>query len=228
MLFLAIVGTIGSNACEAANRTVTPQMSQTQIQEILDSADAGETVNFATGTYRVACDLVVREKDRVTLRARGAVTIVCANPRANVITVVDSTNVALVGLHLTHKSPSDGTACVGHVVFVSGGKNTEIRKCDLDGCGATGIYAYTHNVTVSGCHIHSCSIRPIRFSGQLLMVRKSVLESKDQKDFIAVGGPGSKFLYVGKNNVKGFSSSHLQLQRTQFVLRPESTQRQTN
>ena len=142
-------------------------MTQSQIQSRIDDAPEHSRVMFQTGTYRIH-SLQIRHKRNLKILADGAVSLVCDSSTANVIEVIDSEDIRIEGFRLTHREPSDLEVCVGNVIFVSGGDQTTIRNCDINGCGAIGIYAFTGRLTAVGNHIHENSIRPIVFTGKRL------------------------------------------------------------
>lgn len=187
VLIIATSVVLGSSAdaFAAPPITVSSKMSPFEIQEVIEKAAPGQTIIFSPGTYRLRQSLIVRNKNGLTLRAKGAVTLICNSRYDNVISIHNSKFVELIGLHLTHLNPGDGSTCVGHVVFVSSSLRTTIRNCDLDGCGAIGIYAYTNDVRVSHTHIHSCSVRPIEFEGESLTLRHCHLQNRAEDDLIA-------------------------------------------
>lgn len=161
-------------------KTVCPGMSRSKIQTLVESVAPGTTIRFRAGTYRSSDAIYLRNLKDVTLKADGAVTVLCDSSTSNVIELVNCQNVVLSGFRLTHTQPPQHEVCVGNVIAVFDCGEVTIRKCDINGCGAIGIYAFTSQVSAVRNHIHDNSVRPIVFVGkQLRLIQNQIDDNGD-------------------------------------------------
>lgn len=173
--------------CDAAQRWVSADMSTAELQNVIDASQSGDVIQFEPGRYEVAASLVIQEKSNLQFKGTAGVLLVCLNPTANVFDVIDSKKVLLRSLRMTHREPAATERCTGNVIFISGGDEITIRDCEINGCGAIGVYAFTARLSVIRCHIHNNSLWPITFCGTHLSLKKNRIENNGDADHIHFG-----------------------------------------
>ncbi len=119
---------------------LTPAQAE-HAQSVLDRVESGDTVIFERGTYRTRSALLLREKSGVELRGSGRVEIVLDNLDEAVIEVRDCQNIRINGLRARHQKPNREYSCEGAVIAVRDSQQIGISRCELNGCGAAGVYA---------------------------------------------------------------------------------------
>lgn len=129
-----------------------------ELQQAIDQAGSGDTIQVTEGIYRSDAALRVEGKQDLRIEADGEVWIICTDVYQDVIAVSGCSGVELVDLHARHEEWLPDYQCNGAVVSVIDSSRVEIISCELNGCGAMGAYVQdSDEVTVSGCHIHKNS-----------------------------------------------------------------------
>lgn len=119
---------------------LTPSRSA-EAQAVLDRVVNGDTVIFERGVYRTHSALVLREKTGVELRSSGRVEIVLDNLDDAVLEIQRCQNIRITGLRARHEKPNKEYQCEGAVIAVRDSQQIGISRCELNGCGAAGVYA---------------------------------------------------------------------------------------
>ena len=136
--FLAVLLLTGTASAEVYR--LTPSRSA-EVQTVLDKLVEGDTVVFDRGIYRTHSALVLREKIGVELRSNGRVEIVLDNLDDAVLEIQGCQNVRITGLRARHQKPNEEYQCEGAVIAVRDSQQVGISRCELNGCGAAGVYA---------------------------------------------------------------------------------------
>jgi parallel beta-helix repeat protein len=139
-----------ASVANAETVRVNPSKTQ-QLQTILNGLQSGDTVLFERGTYRTAHALELKGAYDITIRGEGKVEIVLSDLDDPVFSVSDCQDIHITGLRARHHSPNQEYACEGAVVRVVDSKRVAVSNCELNGCGAAGVYASaTQELVVCG------------------------------------------------------------------------------
>ncbi len=135
-----------------------PVVENVDLQALIDQAPDGSTITIASGTYIIDIGLIIRGRENLTIICESPVNIFCNDALGNVLTISGSTGITLAGARLRHVEPDVEMTCEGVVVFVNESSDVLIYRCELDGCGVTGVVMYhSRNVRVHQCYIHDNS-----------------------------------------------------------------------
>lgn len=119
---------------------LTPSQTE-RVQGVLDRLEEGDTVIFERGTYQTKDALVLKNKTGVELRASGKVEIVLNSLEQAVLEIENCQDIRISGLRARHQKPNREYACEGAVISVRQSEQVGISGCELNGCGAAGVYA---------------------------------------------------------------------------------------
>jgi hypothetical protein len=133
---------------------------------VLTTVREGDTIKFAAGTYELDAALQFWGVENLVIMGDGDVELVCTNKGDNVMTIINSQNVKVRNLKMRHADPPPGIFCTGNVIAVDGCRYIGIEDCELNGCGAIGVYAViTEKLTLKRNHIHNNSSYAVQADG---------------------------------------------------------------
>lgn len=112
-----------------------------QLPQILANLHDGDTVIFERGTYSTQNGLEIARVNNITLQGEGKAEIVLGNLNDAVLTVNNCTRIRVSGLRARHENPNREYACEGAVIEVRDSSQIAVSECELNGCGAAGVYA---------------------------------------------------------------------------------------
>lgn len=125
------------------------------LQALVDQAPDGGTVVIPSGRHLLARGLVVQGRKSLTIRGDRNSAVRVSDVMQNVIAIAESEGIRLENLSLSHVSPLKDYQCHGAVVHVTDSARVTVENCELNGCGAEGVYAVgVKDLTVKRCHIH--------------------------------------------------------------------------
>ncbi len=102
--------------------------------------------------------LVIRDLEGLTIRSRreGGTALTTGATGANVLTLRGCRDLTLEGLTLGHRG--EPGVCSGDVLFCDGCEDLLIRRCELFGCGVTGVNAWQcTRLTLESCTLRDCT-----------------------------------------------------------------------
>ena len=131
-----------------------------------ENCQSGDSIFIRSGEYILEESLELWEKDNVVVTCEGHCKLVMNNQEDNVMWIVTCENVTIRNLHCTHTKPSEWEQCTGNVFALDMGQNITIENCDINGCGAIGVYIMgTNNVTLKNNFIHDNTLAAIEENG---------------------------------------------------------------
>jgi hypothetical protein len=120
------------------------------LQAVIDAAGPGDRIILRQGIYLTQEALTIREKQGLSLVGLGEVSIVCQDVVDDVIRILDSEDILLLGIRARHEPSGSEAACEGAVISIDNSLRVAIQGCSLYGCGTVGVYAgRTHTLTVT-------------------------------------------------------------------------------
>ena len=153
LLVTTLLLLVGSAAL-AEELTLSPDNAGS-LGVFLSRARSGDVIELKAGQYVLDEGLVLNGLNDVTLRGRGEVELILTNLDQAVIRLEKCSRVYLVNLSARHKRPAEEYQCEGAVIEVAESNKILVKSCDLNGCGAAGVYAHdSKEVVISGCRIH--------------------------------------------------------------------------
>jgi nitrous oxidase accessory protein NosD len=127
--------------------------AEINIQDLISNA-ADERVCIPRGTYVLSKGLEVNRSD-ITIWCEPGTRILISDVNENVVSIHNVKNVRIENAHLSHLKPLTEYNCHGNVVDIRDAEDVTIFNCDLNGCGATGVYAdSSKNLSIQNCWIH--------------------------------------------------------------------------
>ena len=140
--------------------------------EAFEQLREGDTLVFLPGIYEAEDRLEIWGQKNVTLMAEeaGTVELLCSNMEESVLWIFNSENLHIHNLKLSHLKPTPDARCYGNVFALDHCKDVTISGCDINGCGAIGVYSLgCTNLNLVKNHIHNNSIWAVQFDGENLL-----------------------------------------------------------
>lgn len=119
---------------------VTPKHSS-QLPEMLSKLQPGDSVIFERGVYDLERSLILSDQSDLVLRAEGKVELVLRDLESAVIELRHCERIRIQGLRARHLEPNSEYECEGAVITVRDSQQIAVKDCQLNGCGAAGVYA---------------------------------------------------------------------------------------
>ena len=140
--------------CSAKIIHVKKQTNINSLQKAIKIVNNGDSIIIHPGVYKSSRSINLFRKNNITITGIGKVEILCANKRANVLTISACNKISIRKLKLKHTNPGNKISCTGNVITLDTCNNIRISHCGINGCGAIGLYAYNcKNVLVTKCNI---------------------------------------------------------------------------
>ena len=130
-------------ASDAGRQKALPplQESKVSLQSLIDKAEDGAVVKVPRARYVSENSVVIKSRGRLTVRCEKGTEILCSDVNKDVLQITGSSQVTVEGALLRHTKPLGAYACHGSVVRVEKSTSVTIAQCELNGCGAVGLYA---------------------------------------------------------------------------------------
>ena len=118
------------------------------------------------GIYEFEEAIYISEKKNIIVEGKGDVQLLCNNMDDNVFWIVSSRDVIVRNVRTRHTDPTEDERCYGNVFGIDSSDDIIIEDCEIDGCGAIGVYiCVSDNVTLKNNHIHDNTIWAFQFDG---------------------------------------------------------------
>ena len=171
----------------------------TDILALNEYAENGDEIILREGVYELTRSIELWEKNDIVLRGEGLVKLICNDINDNVFWIVTCKRVRLENLHCTHTNPPEGAFCTGNVIAIDMCEDITIKDCDINGCGAIGVYNFGgRKITLKNNVIHDNTFWAIEDDGVGYIDAKKYREDLDNPgNFIF---QSNKFFDNGLNN----------------------------
>lgn len=167
--------------------------------QLIGAARAGDRVVFLEGQYRIHEPLTLNGLKEVTVSARGRVELVLDDLYAPVIQLDNCQKIRLVGLRARHAEPADEYRCEGAVIALKDCNQVTVRGCELNGCGAAGIYAMqVKHLLVKDNRIFNNSYAGLWFNS----VSATILDNHIHDNEAALITWGANEIHMGGNRIE--------------------------
>lgn len=124
------------------------------LQEAIDQARSGDVIQLAEGVFKTDAAIRIENKSDLEITADSAVWIICRDVYQDVIQITSCREVEINGVHAKHEEWLEEYECNGAVMSVADSSGVSIVDCELNGCGAFGVYVeYSDGVTIDSCVI---------------------------------------------------------------------------
>ncbi len=129
---LAASGFLFANVCSPLQAQINNSWSLSQIRAALQNASDGDTITFANGTYANIGDLVVNNKNNVTIQGSGVGTIIDGGQQRNTIfDVNNSSGIVIKNFTLKNASQDIGYKKKG-VVHINRSTDVTVEDCVIE------------------------------------------------------------------------------------------------
>ena len=136
------------------------------LHEMLDSCQNGDSLFIRTGEYYLSESLELWEKKNIVVTGEGFCKLIAQNTDDNVMWIITCENIEVRNIQATHTAPAEDERCYGNVFALDMGENVTIRNCDINGCGAIGVYIFgTENITLENNYIHDNTLWGVQDDG---------------------------------------------------------------
>lgn len=155
-LLVAIVfSAAGCTTIRPAASDPKPPRKSLDLQGIIGKVQDGSTATIPFGEYRLAKGLVIKNRKNLTLTCRPGTKILVEDTNADVLSIQESEGIQIENLYLRHTKPLEEYECHGAVLRIKDSRDVRIMNCELNGCGAVGIFADgCQGLQVRNCFIH--------------------------------------------------------------------------
>lgn len=150
----------------------------------------GDTLRILPGVYEFNASIEFWGLRNVVIEGQGEVELVCTSMNNNVLWLFNSEGIQLRNMKLRHTDPPEGLYCTGNVIGLDGCQDITIANCEINGCGAIGVYSYISNgLFLRGNHIHHNSFYAVEFDGVgLLSATDSISGLSFEDNLIEMNG----------------------------------------
>jgi hypothetical protein len=152
------------SAATALGSKDNPALTEDQeidIRRLLTDAEDGDEIYIPLGTYIYSGALEIY-CDNLTIICEPGTQILVSNENANVISIHGVNNFHIENARLSHLEPREDYNCHGNVIDIMYVDGVTILNCDINGCGAVGVYArQSENLLIQNCWIHENTFNAI-------------------------------------------------------------------
>jgi len=152
-VFIAIVLMAGSAG--ASTLVVGNGQDYSTPQEAAEAVADGDTVLIRSGTYEYEGSIMLLGVNNVVMEGEEDTHLVCTSMFDNVMWIISCNGVTIRNLHATHSDPPEDQGCTGNVFGIDSSTDVTIEDCDINGCGAIGVYSFmVDNIVLRNNYIH--------------------------------------------------------------------------
>ena len=135
-------------------------------QEAVKDCQDGDSILIMEGAYEFDKAVELFEKNNVTITGRGNVELICNNMEDNVMWIVTCNNIEIKNIKARHTNPTKNERCYGNVFALDMSTDVTIEDCDINGCGAIGVYILGGGkILLRNNHIHNNSLWAVQLNG---------------------------------------------------------------
>lgn len=179
LLIILAVLVLSGFQVSAADFTHT-KSSRRPLQDVLNTLEDGDTLFIKQGIYVQKSGLGLGNVNNVSIIGDGEVWIICTDIYADVLRVTNCGSVTLENLKMRHQEPPEEYECNGSVLSAENVSRLVIERCELNGCGAIGVWAYEcEGVKVTNCFIHDNTLAGIYLykAGSALITHNTIVDN---------------------------------------------------
>lgn len=146
----------------------------TTPQEAVSQVSDSDTVLIRAGTYELAGSITLTNVNNVVIQGDEGTYLVCNSMTDNVMWIMCCNGVEIRNLHATHADPSEHQSCTGNVFGIDSSSDVIIENCDINGCGAIGVYAlFSDSIVLRNNYIHDNTIWAVYYDNEGLLQEDS-------------------------------------------------------
>ncbi|GMT49038.1 MAG: hypothetical protein IEMM0008_0577 [bacterium] len=198
LIFISVLFTLLCNV--SFGKTIHVLPGGDTLQQTIEKAVSGDKILISEGTYETKKPIEITRKSNLTIEGQGNVWLLCDDVNVDVINISFSKNIKLVNLKARHKKPLKEYQCHGSVVKIALSSNIHIEDCELNGCGAIGIYTInSKKIVITKNYIHKNSFTALYLSNST-DVKITYNKIMNNKSFISLSN--IKYLEMYGNTIQ--------------------------
>ncbi len=120
---------------------IRPSSVKNNLPAIISNAPDNSIIRIMAGTYKFDKPIIIKNKHNITIYGIGKVNLVCTKESVKIIQIINSKNIKLVHLYVSHIERYRHCAPGEDVVYLKNSRNITIDKCSLNGTGFIGVHA---------------------------------------------------------------------------------------
>ncbi len=146
-------------------------------QQAIDEVSEGDTILIRAGTYEFNDSIELRGHNDIWIFGEEGSRLICDSQIDNVMWIINSDRITISDLSATHTEPSIDQRCYGNVFGIDSCDDITIENCEINGCGAIGVYTnLADGIVLRNNFIHDNTICAVLYHGHNLMMESNHLE----------------------------------------------------
>ncbi len=168
------------------------------IEEVSD----GDTIFIRAGIYEFNDSIELRGHNDIWILGEAgsrlisgvSTRLICNSRIDNVMWIINCDRITISSLCATHTEPTEDQRCYGNVFGIDGCNNITIENCEINGCGAIGVYTnLVDGIVLRNNFIHDNTICAVQYYGQNIMMETSHLEGLIMEGNTILNNGGRQF-----------------------------------
>ncbi|MCD4701900.1 MAG: right-handed parallel beta-helix repeat-containing protein [Candidatus Aegiribacteria sp.] len=177
-------------------------------QQAIDAVSDSDTIFIKTGTYEFNDSIELWGHHDIWILGEEGSKLICNSQTDNVMWIINSDRITISGLSATHTEPSVDERCYGNVFGIDGCDDITIENCEINGCGAIGVYTnLLDGIVLKNNFIHDNMICAVQYYGHDLLAETSDLEglTMEGNTILNNGGRRMDMLYCAGSSTGEFA-----------------------
>ncbi|MCK4807903.1 MAG: hypothetical protein KAT09_09660, partial [Candidatus Aegiribacteria sp.] len=146
-------------------------------QQAIDEVSDGDTILIKSGAYEFNDSIELWGHNDIWILGEEGSRLICNSQIDNVMWIFNSDRITISGLCATHTEPTENQLCYGNVFGIDGCNDITIENCEINGCGAIGVYTnLVDGIVLRNNFIHDNTICAVQHYGQNLIMETNHLE----------------------------------------------------
>lgn len=161
----------------AATLTVGEGEQFATPQQAIDAVADGDTILIRAGTYEFNDSIELWGHNDIWILGEEGTTLICDSQIENVMWIVNCDRITVSGFTATHTEPSEDERCSGNVFGIDGCDDITIENCEINGCGAIGVYTFlVDGIVLRNNFIHDNTLWAVQHEGNDLLLENHYID----------------------------------------------------
>jgi len=164
----------------------TPQQA---IDEVMD----GDTILIRAGKYEFNDSIELWGHSDIWIFGEEGTRLICDSQVENVMWIINSDRITVSGISATHTEPADDERCYGNVFGIDGCDDITIENCEINGCGAIGVYTLlVDGIVLRNNFIHDNTLWAVQHEGNDLLLESHYIDGLTMEGNTILNNGGRK------------------------------------
>jgi len=161
----------------AATLTVGEDEQFDTPQQAMDEVSDGDTILIRAGTYEFNDSIELWGHSDIWILGEEGTTLICDSEIDNVMWIINCDRITVSGLTATHTEPTEDERCYGNVFGIDGCDDITIENCEINGCGAIGVYTnLVDGIVLRNNFIHDNTLWAVQHEGNDLLLENHYID----------------------------------------------------